>query len=314
MSAKAAGAKTWRDRNLQSASCVHRDMRSISALLLLCLLSLRAFATDTDLVAAGRAAMEKGDFDKASAVLEKAVAATPKNADAHYLLGGSYGRQAQGAGVLKQASLARKAKAALERAVELDPNHLDARDALVDYYTIAPGVMGGSNEKARAQAAEIKKRDSLRGHRAFSRIYMRDEKIDLARKELVDAVREQPNNHRAHQSLGLFYLTADKNYPAALHEFEMALKLQPDYMPAHLRIGQHAALTGINLTRGEAFVKKYLTYKPTAEEPSIAVAWYWLGMVYEKQGRKSDAKQAFTSALKLAPNDKGIKEALKRVS
>ena len=289
-------------------------MRSISALLVLCLLSFPAFAADTDLVAAGRAAMEKGEFEKASAVLEKAVAATPKNADAHYLLGGAYGRQAQGAGILKQASLARKAKAALERAVELDPNHVEAREALVDYYTIAPGIMGGSNEKAREQAAEIKKRDVLRGHRAYSRIYLRDEKPELARKEMIDAVREQPNNHRAHQSLGLFYLTVDKNYPAALHEFETTLKLQPDYMPAFLRIGQHAAMTGINPARGEAYIKKYLAYKPTDEEPPLALAWYALGMLYEKQGRKSDAKQSFTNALKLAPHDKGIKEALKRVS
>ncbi|HYO77214.1 MAG TPA: tetratricopeptide repeat protein [Thermoanaerobaculia bacterium] len=289
-------------------------MRPISALLLLCLLASSAFAADPDPLAAGRAAIEKREFEKAASLLEKAIAANPKNVEAHYLLGTVYGAQAQSAGMLKQASLAKKVKAEFEAAVALDPNHINARQGLVDYYTIAPGFMGGSIEKALAQAAEIKKRDALKGHHAYARIYAREKKIDLARKELVTAVREQPNNPRAHQALGMFLLNTDKNHTGALHEFEMALKLDPAYMPAHLRIGQVAAVSGTDFARGEAFIKKYLAYKPTDEEPPVALAWYWLGMLYEKQGRKADAKQSFTNALKLVPEDKNIKEALKRVS
>jgi hypothetical protein len=42
-------------------------------------------------------------------------------------------------------------------------------------------------------------------------------------------------------------------------------------------------------------------------------AWYWLGMLQEKQGRKAEAKQSFTNANRLMPGDKNITEALKRV-
>ncbi|HEX8253022.1 MAG TPA: tetratricopeptide repeat protein [Thermoanaerobaculia bacterium] len=289
-------------------------MRPLSALLLLCLLASSVFAADPDALAPSRAAIERREFDKAVSLLEKVIAANPKNVDAHYLLGTVYGAQAQSAGILKQASLAKKVKAEFEAAVALDPKHIDARQGLVDYYTIAPGFMGGSTEKALAQAAEIKKLDSLKGHHAYARIYARDKKLDLARKELVTAVREQPNNPRAHQALGMFLLNADKNYSGAVHEFEMALKLDPTYMPAHLRIGHVAALSGTDFARGEAFIKKYLAYKPADDEPPVALAWYWLGMLYEKQGRKADAKQSFLNALKLVPEDKNVKEALKRVS
>lgn len=289
-------------------------MRLIAAALLLCLLSVSASAaTEADLIAQGKAAFERRDFAKAAELYEKAVAANPKSADAHYLLGGAYGRQAQQASLFSQMSLAKKAKTELETAVQLDPNHVDARLALVDFYTIAPAIAGGSEEKAMQQAAEIKKRDALQGHRAYARIYARQKKQDLARKELVDAVREQPNNARAHQILGTFLLS-EKNFSGALHEFEMALKLDPKYMPPHLRIGQHAAQTGTDYARGEASLKKYLAYKPAEDEPGHASAWYWLGMLYEKQDRKGDAKQAFTNAAKLAPDDKNVKEALKRVS
>lgn len=48
--------------------------------------------------------------------------------------------------------------------------------------------------------------------------------------------------------------------------------------------------------------------------PAIASPWYWLGQLYEKQNRKTDAKAAHTNALKLSPKSKQVSEALKRVS
>ena len=284
-------------------------MRNAFAVLLLSLLSSSALA---DPLADGRAAMERRDWAAAAKAFEKAVAANPKSAEAHYLLGGAYGRHAQEAGLLGKASLAKKAKAALEKAVELDPNHINARQGLIDYYTFAPSMLGGSMEKALAQAAEIKKRDKHAGHRAYARIYMRQEKPALARKEMVDAVREDPNNARAHHSLAMFYLN-EKNYAAALHEFEMAQKLDPAFMPARLRIGNTLVVSGGDQARAERELRAYLTHKPAEDEPGLEHAWYWLGTLQEKQGRKAEAKQSFTNANRLLPGDKNITEALKRV-
>jgi hypothetical protein len=69
--------------------------------------------------------------------------------------------------VFHRTSLARHTRDELERAVELDPNHLDARWGLVQYYALAPGYLGGSEEKARQEAEEISKRDAALGKRAF---------------------------------------------------------------------------------------------------------------------------------------------------
>ncbi|HEX3070599.1 MAG TPA: tetratricopeptide repeat protein [Thermoanaerobaculia bacterium] len=114
------------------------------------------------LIDQGRAAMTRGDAETASGLFEKAVAQNPKSADAHYLLGSAYGSMAEKASIFSQASLASKTKEEFEKAVELDPNHLEARMGLVQYYAFAPGFMGGSYDKAFAQAAEIRKRDPLR--------------------------------------------------------------------------------------------------------------------------------------------------------
>ena len=195
----------------------------------------------------------------------------------------------------------------------LDPNHTEARFALINYYLMAPPIVGGGEEKAYAQANELKKRDALDGHRAWARIYLQQKKKDLAQKELVDAVREQPNNAKAHYSLGGFYLN-EKNWAASLHEYEMALKLDPSYMPTYYRLGQHAARSETNPARGEEMLRKYLGHKPADNEPGHAGTWYWIGQLQEKQGKRADAKASYNKALALAPGDKDITEALKKVS
>jgi len=271
-------------------------------------------ATAADHAAAGTAALDRNDPEKAIASFEKAVELEPKNPHYHYLLGSAYGEQAlRTSNPFSQASLAKKTKASFERTVELDPNHLDARFALIQYYLIAPGFMGGGDDKALAQAAEIRKRDSLAGHRAYARVYQHQKKPELARKEMIEAVREQPNSGRAHYYLGNAYMN-DTNWAAAAHEYEMALKLEPAFMPTHFRIGQMSAKTGKDLAKGEESLRKYLTTKPTDNDPPHAATWYWLGQVQEKQGHKADAKASYTNALKLAPGDKDITTALKRVS
>jgi tetratricopeptide (TPR) repeat protein len=291
-------------------------MRKLLAAILVTVLlphSLSAATTAAEYAAAGKTALDRDEYQKAADLYQKAIALEPKNAEHHFWLGAAHGEAAQAGNVFSQASNGKRAKAALEKAVELDPRHIEARLALLTFYLFAPGFMGGGEDKAMAQAAEIRKIDAIDGHRAYSRIYARQKKTDLVRKEYVDAVREQPNSARAHYFLGNFHLR-EKNYPAALHEYEMALKLDPQFMPTYVSLGQHAANSGTNFERGEEALRKYLTYKPTSREPGHAAAWYSIGVIQEKQGKKAEARASFNNALKLAPTDKNVIEALKRVS
>ena len=288
-------------------------MRKLTIVLLI-LIALPALAsTDADLVAAGRAALDRGDVDQAIAQFEKAVTANANSFQAHYYLGLAYGRKAQKDGMFAGMSLIPKAKAEWERAVEINPNSLDARLRLIEFYIAAPGIVGGSEDKALEQAAEVKKRDALDGHRAYAHVYSMQKKLDLATKEMVEAVREQPKSAKAHYFLGNMLLN-QKDWAGSLHEYEMALSLDAAYMPAYFRIGQHAAQSEGNYAKGEAAIRKYLAYKPGDDEPALARAWYWLGMIQEKQGKKADARQSYANAQKLTPEAKDVIEALKRVS
>jgi tetratricopeptide (TPR) repeat protein len=304
--------------NLSGAIRVHSYMRQLRSLLVLCAITAPLLAAPllaapaADPLAAGRAALDRGEHDQAVELFTKAIAAQPNDAQAHYLLGRTYGEMAQQASMFKQVSLAKQTRTEFERAVELDPNLLDARMGLISFYLLAPGFMGGGEDKAVAQAAEIKKRDALEGHRAYARVYMHAKKTDLARKEFVDAVREQPTSARAHYLLGGFLMN-EKNWPGSLHEMEMALKLDPAFMPAYFRIGQYAVRSGTIYPRGEESLRKYLGYKPAENEPSLAAAWYWLGQLQEKQGKKAEARQSYLNAQKLAPGDTDIQAALKKL-
>jgi tetratricopeptide (TPR) repeat protein len=283
-------------------------------LLLLCLVVVPVFAaTHVELFNSGKALLEKGEHEKAAAMFEKAIEANPKIADYHFHLGAAYGNWAMRANIIKQASLARKTKAAFEKAVQLDPRHFEAHFGLITFYMQAPGIVGGGEDKAFAQAATVKKLDVLAGHRAYARIYVGQQKFDKAREEFVAAVRAMPTNARAHYYLGNAYGN-EKNFTAALHEYEQALKLDAAFMPAYFRIGWLAAESGAHFARGEESLKKYLGYKPAEGEPGLASAWYYLGSLYEKQGRKADAKNAYLQAKKLAPDAKDVTDALKRVS
>ena len=108
----------------------------------------------------------------------------------------------------------------------------------------------------------------------------------------------------------------DKVYPlsSGSDAVEAALKLDPNYMPAFYHLGRTAAQANTNLARGEEALKKYVAYTPKENEPTLANAHYYLGDIYEKEGRKAEARQAYEAALKLNPSLTRASEALKRVS
>lgn len=163
------------------------------------------------------------------------------------------------------------------------------------------------------QAEEIKKRDTLDGHRAYAHIYTLQNKLALAVKEMVEAVRQDPSSAKAHYLLGNALL-ARQDWSGSLREYETALSLDAAHMPAYFRIGQHAAQSESTIAHGEDAIRKYLGYRSTGDVPGLASAWYWLGMIQERQATKGEARQRYVNAQKLAPDLKDVSQVVKRVS
>ena len=242
---------------------------------------------------------------------EKAVKANDKVALHHLWLGNSLGDQVQHVNKIKQPFMARRIKSEFEKAVELDPNSIDGRHGLIQFYSQAPGVMGGSLDKAKEQAREIEKRNAMRGHLEMaSLLENKDKDIAGAEQAYSAALAAAPDSNVAYNSLAQFY-RRQKKYSEAIGIYERLLKAKPDASSAHLNIGYNVALSGEHLERGEQEIKGWLA-DPPKDAPAVntGFAHYVLGMIYERQSKKDAARTEYQSALQFNPKNTEAKKAL----
>jgi tetratricopeptide (TPR) repeat protein len=115
----------------------------------------------------GRIAFQGENYDTAVEWFEKAAELEKDNSTFHLWLGRGYGYQAEQAFVWQQLFLARKVKKQFEKAVALDADNVLARWDLMEYYLKAPRFLGGSWDKAKAEAREIEQRDAAEGKEAW---------------------------------------------------------------------------------------------------------------------------------------------------
>ncbi len=143
--------------------------------------------------------------------------ASPNDARTQFWLGNAYGANIVAASTVGKMRMGPKLRAAFTRALELDPNNLGARFALVQLHTPAPGVIGGSLDTAREHAAQIGKRDPYRGHVARGAILQAEKKPADSAKEYESAYRMRPRDPEARLMLGLAYQDLERWTDAAAH-------------------------------------------------------------------------------------------------
>jgi len=252
------------------------------------------------------------DYDRAEAACKKAISLEPNNARFHRWLGRVYGEKADRAGFLSAASLARKTRDEFERAVQLNPNDVDARVDLAEFYFEAPGIVGGGHDKARAQAKLIGATDPAREHWVYGRIAERNHDAATAEQEYRQMIEASKGDSEAWLNLALFFRN-QKRYDEmekTLLRTSQAPMSKPDVM---VDIARNLYRTGRNLTFAIQTLKRYLTSGPVEEAPAFK-AHYLLGMLLEKQGDKAGAVQAYRNSLALAPQYRVAQQALERVA
>ena len=260
----------------------------------------------------GRIAMHETDFRDAIAHLEKAVQLEPTVSEHQILLGRAYGQLAVRSGVTKKFGLGKRARAALERAVELDPASVEARSSLLQFYLLAPGLVGGSTSKARAQAAEIAQRSPYRGALARAWIAEDRKEFDQAAREYRDAIARAPDTLIAYWGLAQLWQRAAR-FDSAFALMDDLIERRPDAMPAHYYYGRTSSLAGQKLPEGARALQRYIAYDPHEGEPPRSSAHYRLGLVYEWMGDRQKARSEFETSLRLEPTRSEVKTALRRV-
>ena len=260
-----------------------------------------------------RARLQADKNEAAIDSAEKAVALAPNNAQAQFWLGNSYGSHIGEVGMLSKMSMAPKLRDAFEQTVKLDPNNLDARESLLQFYLQAPSIAGGGKDKALAQANEIGKRDAARGYRAKAQIQLADKDAAGALKSYEAAYAAKPSDKNTRMALGVAYQQAGR-WNDAFRHFRAWAAQDANAGLAWYQIGRTSVLSGLQLNEGIAALQKYLLMPHAGDEPPNKNAYHRLGQLYAKAGKRAEAKAAFQAALKLDPNFKDVKDELAKLS
>ncbi|HEY9166575.1 MAG TPA: tetratricopeptide repeat protein [Candidatus Kryptonia bacterium] len=286
------------------------------------------------------------DYDAAIDYLDKAISLNGAVAKYHFMLGDAYGVKAQRAGIFSKFGAASNCKEQWLIAVSLDPKYTDARMSLVEYYLQAPGIIGGSVEKAAAQSDTIKSYDTYSGYLAEARVheYQKekaqqeecyrkaisiDAKKPLAYRALwifyidendrtkaddvfTKAVAAVDNKSDVYYQAGLYY-TQKNDFTNARQMFDSALKRDPQNYPVYYQLGKVDLLSGTDLDKGVACFEKALNAHDVKNAPAPEYCYWRIGMIYEKLGKVDSARAAYRKSLELNPDLEESKKALEKL-
>jgi tetratricopeptide (TPR) repeat protein len=247
----------------------------------------------------GKSYLKICDWDAAVREMEKTVQLRP-SAQNHLWLGRAYGAKASHVVFFSAPGWARRVLKEFETARALSPDNLDARFDLIEYYLGAPGFLGGGKDKADAEARAIEMLNPMKGHLARSTILSKDKKWDLAKKELIQATIDFPNNPNAFKDLADFLL-GRQDYGGALQNARKALALDKESKGSQLIVAAALIQLRIDLDESEKLLRGLASGPLIENGPGFEEVYYWLGEYHLARGDKAKAQDAFKRALAFNP-------------
>jgi tetratricopeptide (TPR) repeat protein len=206
----------------------------------------------------------QGNTEKADELIEEAAQVDPTDPIPHLTLSAHLGRKGDVEG----------ARAAAEKALEIDPNLTDAKlrvaEILVDV-----GYSEGDQEKVQRGQQMVEEvlaagNPSASALMVMAKINLAQQKIDEAIKGMRAALEIDPNNPQAHFVLGTA-LSMKGEGPAARTELARTLEIDPGMFEARRILAQvHSSLGEHEYAIEEA--RRYLTVKPDSMQTRILLA------------------------------------------
>jgi len=288
-----------------------------------------------------------GDTDEAIKLAERALELNKNNVRYHGAVASLYGNKALQAGMFEQIILARKVKEHLESARALDPTNWQACAGLVQFYLLAPGIIGGDRQRAQVVADQAVKDDPAHGWMTQALIALHDKNTAKAEADYLNALKADPQSYNAMVALGTLYLQDTmKKYDLAEKYARAAIKVDPSRstgyavlaaqmvytgkvngdLDALLALAEKAApddwmpyysaartliIVGKDFDRAERYLRKYLSQEPEGNAPKHAHAHWRLGQIYQKSGKKEQAIAEFETCLRAEPSFELAKKDLK---
>lgn len=243
---------------------------------------------------------------------EACVEKQPKAAPCHYAQGVVLGVQALSEGMFKAARSAGTVRTALSTAHELEPAWYPARGSLVEFYLLAPGVMGGSTAKAAELARGAPAPEQVRALEA--RIAMNERRFEEALKQLMalpaglpPALAEDARNWAVQCALGL---TNAGQAAAAQAPLERLVREHPEHAGPVYALARVRAEAGAH----EAALQLYEQAAKLRGAEQMPLAWR-VGISQQQLGRTDAAKASFQRFVAAGKGQKAsLEDAKKRLA
>jgi tetratricopeptide (TPR) repeat protein len=267
-----------------------------------------------DLLVQAQAAAERGAMDSAYTILVRAVDREPGRAEAHFWLGQVAGTRAAEHRTIHSFFLARRAKKAFGRAVQLEPENPAYLEGLGRFLALAPGIVGGDRDSARVLGQHLLRIDRMRGTFFLAQFLGRATPADHLRAEaLIEQFAARPSGGREGEvRLGLYFARGRPERAIPIGE-RLVAEDSTDAL-GHLVLG--SAL--VALRRDPAAAVRHLRWAIQHPPPITTdgreywapLVWYVFAQAHSQAGETDSARAAFQETLRLEPGFRRARTAM----
>ncbi len=191
-----------------------------------------------------------------------------------------------------------------EKALDLEPNNVQLKLSLANSL-----IKNGQQERALKIGQDLLDDQTITGDPVNAGIlgkiglmYIEGNRIEQARKVLLDSVAMDDSNAETWNNLGVVYYR-QKNYPKALEAYERALRLNPEFASAFNNLGTLYLRTFLEQKDPEMIPKAIDAFDRAIDNnPRLASAYNGRASAYKFSNRANEAIRDWKKTLELQPD------------
>lgn len=244
------------------------------------------------------------EWDEAINQYKLLVTEDPDNANYQYKYGGALGMKSLSISKIRALGIIGDVKEAFIKAAELDPEHIEARWALVELYIQLPGIIGGNKRKALMYAEELAILSEVDGFLSKGYVYEQTNDAKLAEYYYKKAI-DVGGSVTCYQKLSDLY--ERENQPEkAISNIEASHDIHARNT-SHYQIGRISVQYNVQFEKGETCLLKYIDSYSTRDAVPLEWAYVRLAQINKIKKNKEKALEWINMAISTKPD---FKEAL----
>jgi tetratricopeptide (TPR) repeat protein len=242
-------------------------------------------------------------WDDAIRECQAAVKLMPADSNYHLWLGRADGEKADSIHSIKAFGLAKKVRDEFERSVQLDGTNVDALSDLGEFYTEAPGIVGGGKQKAQGVVQTLERYGPVQAHQLKGRLAEKDKNYAAAEAEFKAGVDASNQSANAWMDLASYYARRRQWSPMldALHSgIDADAKAAEPHGPALVDAADLLIRSGQDPQLAIQLLRLYLSSPNKSADSPAFQAHAKLSRLLDQQGDHESARQEGEAATALA--------------